>query len=117
MRSALRGLARVNALKSQQRARMAVTMLRMYRKDPQANDFLRFEAERVLRRSIYHMRQVAVIEALLERDAAQPFLARLRARRCRPGDGPAATRPPDRRPATRQGGAVRAPAVAPKRQP
>jgi len=52
-------------------------MLRMFRKDPRANDFLRFEAERVLRSSIYHMRQVAVIEALLERDAVQPFLVRI----------------------------------------
>ncbi|MBO9679157.1 MAG: hypothetical protein J7556_13020 [Acidovorax sp.] len=77
MRSALRKLARINALKGQQRARQAVTMLRMFRKDPRANDFLRFEAERVLRSSIYHMRQVAVIEALLERDAVQPFLVRI----------------------------------------
>jgi|GEM_PF-4997513 len=85
MRSALRRLARNNALKARQRARQAMTMLRMFRKDPCANNFLRFEAERVLRSSIYHMRQMAIIEALLERDSLQPFLARIPRPR-RPGE-------------------------------
>lgn len=75
MKAALLDLARLNELRSRQRIVEAATMLRMYRKDPRANAFLQHEAERVLRRVIYHMRQAAILERLAE--AKRPFLADL----------------------------------------
>jgi hypothetical protein len=76
MKAALRNLARSHALKSRQKVMQAATILRMYRKDPKANDFLQHEAERVLRKVIYHMRQSAILQRLAERDAAQFRLAK-----------------------------------------
>ena len=71
----LRKLAQSHGLRGRQKAMQAVTVLRMYRKDPKANEFLQHEAEPILRRVLYHLRQAAILESLAERDAAQPFLA------------------------------------------
>jgi hypothetical protein len=73
----LRKLAQLHGLRGRQQAMQAVTVLRMYRKDPKANDFLRHEPERILRRVLYHLRQAAIFERLAERDTTQPFLVSL----------------------------------------
>jgi hypothetical protein len=70
----LRKLAQSHGLRGRQKAMQAVTVLRMYRKDPKANDFLQHEAEPILRKVLYHLRQAAILESLAERDATQPFL-------------------------------------------
>lgn len=71
MKKELRKLAQSHGLRGRQKATQAVTVLRMYRKDPKANDFLQHEAEP---RVLYHLRQAAILESLAERDATQPFL-------------------------------------------
>lgn len=78
MRVELRDLSRLQALKSRQKVMQAATILRMYRKDPKVNDFLQHEAERVLRKVIYHMRQSVILERLAGKDAAQFQLAKRR---------------------------------------
>lgn len=67
----MRNLYRLHALKSRQKVMQAATILRMYRKDPKANDFLQNEAECVLREVIYHMRQTVIIERMTRKDASQ----------------------------------------------
>ncbi|MDQ0586254.1 hypothetical protein [Variovorax paradoxus] len=64
-------LSRLHTLKSRQKVMQAATILRMYRKDPKANDFLQHEAERVLRKVIYHMRQAVIIGRMAAKDSAQ----------------------------------------------
>lgn len=78
MRAELHNLSRSHAFKSRQKVMQAATILRMYRKDPKANDFLQNEAERVLRKVIYHMRQSVIIERLAKKDSSQFRLARHR---------------------------------------
>jgi hypothetical protein len=77
VRARLGELSRLNELRSRQKVQEAVTMLRMYRKDPKANDFLRYEAERTLRKVTYHMRQAALLARLAEREAKQAEHAKL----------------------------------------
>ena len=64
LKTELRKRAQGHRLKGSQQVVLAATVLRMYRKNPKANDFLRHEAERILRRVIYHMRQAAIFEGL-----------------------------------------------------
>lgn len=74
MKKELRKLAQSHGMMGRQKAMQAVTVLRMYRKDPKANDFLQHEAEPILRKVLYHLRQAAILESLAERDATHPFL-------------------------------------------
>ncbi|MBT2337158.1 hypothetical protein J7E49_25065 [Variovorax paradoxus] len=74
----MRSLSRLHAVKSRQKVMRAATILRMYRKDPKANGFLQHEAEGVLRKVIYHMRQSVILERLAEKAAAQFQRARHR---------------------------------------
>lgn len=70
MRAELHDLSRLHTLRSRQKVMQAATILRMYRKDPKANDFLQHEAERVLRKVIYHMRQAVIIKRMAEKEAS-----------------------------------------------
>jgi len=56
-------LTRLNELKSRQKVFEVMTMLWMYRRDPKANDFLQYEAELILRKVMYHMRQATSLHA------------------------------------------------------
>jgi hypothetical protein len=69
-------IAQLHELKSLNGAMQAATILWMYRKDPKINDFPQHEAERVLRKVIYHMRQSVILKRLAEKDAAQFPLAK-----------------------------------------
>lgn len=66
MKRELRKLARTHRQKGRQKAMLAMTILRMHRKDPKANDFLRHEAEPTLRIALYHLRQADILEHLAE---------------------------------------------------
>lgn len=73
MRKELRKLAWAQGKKGRQKTMLAMTILRMYRKDPKANDFLRHEAESTLRLALYHLRQADILVNLAERrDPVQP---------------------------------------------
>ncbi|MFC5521472.1 hypothetical protein [Polaromonas jejuensis] len=67
MRKELRKLARAQGKKGQQKAMLAMTLLRMYLKDPKVNDFLRHEAEPTLRLALFHLRQADILVNLAER--------------------------------------------------
>jgi hypothetical protein len=53
------------ARKSGERARVkaarVAVILRMYRRDPVANAFLRSEAEQLARKVVYHLRQAVIV--------------------------------------------------------
>lgn len=65
MRRALRANAREHQLKAREGVDRALVMLRMYRKDPVQNEFLRFEAESLLRYIRHHLRQHALLKAAM----------------------------------------------------
>lgn len=67
MKSSFRMLSRAHVLRGKEKAAQALTILRMYRKDPDGNNFLRNAAEPVLRNALFHMRQAAILDAVARR--------------------------------------------------
>lgn len=66
MKAQLRALARASGLRARVHASRVALLLRLYRRDPVGNAFLRLEAEAVARKVVYHMRQATILGALIE---------------------------------------------------
>ncbi|WP_031756681.1 hypothetical protein [Pseudomonas aeruginosa] len=67
MQRELRKLARMHRQRGRHKATLAMTILRMHRRNPKANAFLRHEAEPTLRAALYHLRQADILEHLAEK--------------------------------------------------
>jgi len=82
MKDELKRIARKNGERGRVLSARVVLLLKLYRRDPIRNQYLRDEVEHLARRVVYHMRQAVIVGALIDR--MEPSRSRRR------------TRPPDR---------------------
>lgn len=82
MKDELKRLARRNGERGRVLAARVAVLLKVYRRDPIRNHYLREEAEHLARRVVYHMRQAVIVGALIDRIEAKGR------RRARPPDLP-----------------------------
>lgn len=68
----LRKIARKNGERARVKAARVAVMLKVYRRDPVQNEFLRTEVEHLARKVVYHMRQAVIVGALLEKLESRP---------------------------------------------
>lgn len=67
MKEELRRIARVNGERGRVLAARVALLARLYSSDPVRNRFMRHEVEHLARRVVYHLRQVVIVDALIER--------------------------------------------------
>jgi hypothetical protein len=67
MKDELKQVARKNGERGRVLAARVAVLLKVYRRDPIRNYYLREEAEHLARRVVYHMRQAVIVGALIDR--------------------------------------------------
>lgn len=72
MKDELRKIARKNGERARVKAARVAVMLKVYRRDPVQNEFLRTELEQLARKVVYHMRQAVIVGALIEKMEGKP---------------------------------------------
>jgi hypothetical protein len=71
MKDELYRIARANGERARVKAARVAAMLKVYRRDPDGNDYLRSEAQRLAKKVIYHMHQAVVVGGLIEQIEVQ----------------------------------------------
>lgn len=67
MKGELKRIARASGERARVHAARVAVLLRLYRSDPVANEFMRAEAEHLAKKVVYHMRQAVIAGALIQR--------------------------------------------------